>query len=478
MQLLMEHIGTVTAANVVDVAIMTCLVYFVASWLRGTRAFQILGTLAVLGIFYFTAVRLGLILTSILFQYLWAAIILVVVIVFQPEIREMLDRASPIRYLSGRRASQVRPEIIDEVVRAVADLATASTGALVVFQRTERLDRILTRGLDLDCAISAEALAMIFQKNSPLHDGAVLIAGDRIVAASCILPVSKTESIELHYGTRHRAALGLTERTDALCVVVSEERGEVSLVEGKQITSYKRKADFREALARGLALGKTDDVVVKSVFGLFFSNWKLKVLSVLTAMVLWFVVVGPRGSELGMTVPIQYTNLPPDMEIIGQWMDKVDVRLKGSEQALVNLKPGSVRAVLDLTGVVTGINYFRITSKNLQVPPGTAISEIRPTDLTLNIEEASTKKLSVVPTLVGALPENVRVNVTPAEVQVKAVQGDLKKITSVTTERVNISDLKTKGKVLVPVVVKPEGLSIDSIEPLYVTVSLEEPEKT
>lgn len=477
MHSLSELTGTITAANVADIVIIACVVYFVASWLQGTGGFQILGTLAVLGMAYFGAVRLGLILTATLFQYLWAAIIFVVVIVFQPEIREMLERASPMHYLSGKKSPQVRPELIDEIVRAVADLAVTSTGALIVFQRNKRLDRVLTRGRYLDCAISAEALTMIFQKNSPLHDGAVLIAQNRIVAASCILPVSKTESIDLHYGTRHRAALGLTETSDAVCIVVSEERGEVSLVEGNQITGYKRKVDFREALGRVLARFQPNETDKLKVSKLLLSNWRLKVSSCAASVILWFLVVGPRGSELGVTVPLQYTNLPPDLEITGQWMDKIDVRLRGSEQALLNLKPGAVRAVVDISGVVPGVNFFRITSKNLQVPPGTAISEIRPTDLTLAIEEASTKKLSVVPTLVGTLPENVRVMVTPAEVQVKATQQELRKITSITTDRVDIADLKTKGKITVPVAIKPEGLVIDSIDPLYVTVSLEEPEK-
>ena len=257
MQALKELIYSISAANILDITIIGCLIYFVLAWLQGTRAFQILTTLLGIGLFYLAASATGLILTSILFQYLWAAIIVVLVIVFQPEIREMLDRASPIRYLSGRQPEDVKPDIIDEIVRAVADLARVKIGGLIVFQRLDRLDNLMLKGKLLDSLVSAEALVMIFQKTSPLHDGAILISRDRIKAASCVLPLSQNEDLGPHYGMRHRAALGLTEKSDAVCVVVSEERGEVSLVEGKEITSYKKKGEFRQALERWLVPGRT-----------------------------------------------------------------------------------------------------------------------------------------------------------------------------------------------------------------------------
>jgi uncharacterized protein (TIGR00159 family) len=475
MQTLAELTIPISAVNVVDIGIIACLIYFVLSWIQGTRAFQILATLLGIGLFYFAALEMGLILTSVLFQYLWAAIMVVLVIVFQPEIRDMLEKVSPIRYLSGRQINDVNPSMTDEIVRAVAELARLRIGALIVFQRMDRLDKVMLKGKPLDSLVSAEALTMIFQKTSPLHDGAVVIREDRIKAASCILPLSHDEDLSARYGTRHRAALGLTERSDALCAVVSEERGEVSLVEGKEITNYKKKGDFREALERGLVMGKSSPAGAQpSLLGRLKTNWELKILSVLTAVFLWIVIVGPQRSELGMTAPIQYTNLPGSMEITGKWMDRIDVRIRGSESGLANLKPGSVRAVVDLSNVIPGLNYFRITTKNLQVPPGITISEIRPSDLHLNIEAASVRKAGVIPTLSGEVPEKTKVVVTPAEVRLKGLQTDLKKVTSVTTDTVVVSELIAKGKIAIPVMVKPDGLRIEVIEPMQVTVSLEE----
>jgi diadenylate cyclase len=463
---------SISAINIIDIGIITCLVYFVLGWLKGTRAFRILGTLFGIGIIYFVAMEAGLILTSVLFQYLWAAIILVLVIVFQPEIRDMLDRVSPVRYLSGQSSTK-KTSVIDEVVRATGELARNRLGALVVFQRFNRLDNLVLKGKDLDAVVSSEALMMIFQKTSPVHDGAVLILGDRIKAVSTILPLSSDEELSLRYGTRHRAALGLTERSDALCIVVSEERGEVSVVEAKHITNYKRKSDFEEALDKALIGSNGTDEVNQSFFSLIQANWKLKILSFCSAIFLWFLVVGPQRSELGMTVPIQYTNLPSSLEISGQWMDRIDVRLRGSESGLANLKPGSVRAVVELSNVSPGLNCYRITNKNLLVPPGVTISEIRPSDLYLSLEIASQKKISIVPTLVGDPPEKTNVVITPAEVRVKGLQNELKKLTSITTEPINMVDLVAKGKLSVPVVVRPEGTRIESIDPMQVVISIE-----
>jgi uncharacterized protein (TIGR00159 family) len=474
MQALQDVFYSISISNIVDMAIIACLIYFVLAWFKGTRSLQILATLMGLGLFYLAASRLGLILTSVLFQYLWAAIIIVLVIVFQPEIREMLDRASPIRYLSGRNTESLEPQVIDETVRAVAELSRLRIGALIVFQRLDRLDSLLLKGKPLDSFVSAEALLMIFQKTSPLHDGAVLVFGDRIKAASCILPVSTDEAISSRYGTRHRAALGIAERSDAVCAVVSEERGEVSLVSDKEIVSYRTKSEFRTALEHEMVSGiSRQGSTFAGLSNLLTSNWRLKLLAMAVSVFLWFVVVGPQSSEIGISLPIQYTNLPLGMEITGTWMDRVDVRVRGSEASLANLKPGSVRAVIDLSGVVPGLNFFRISSQNLQLPPGIATAQIRPSDLHLSIEAATVKSTVVSPTIKGVVPEKLKVEVIPKEVKIKGLKEDLRLVKSVVTDPIDISELIKKGKASVPVSVQPEGLRIEAIDPPRVTVAVE-----
>lgn len=476
LQFFREFVDSLRIINLVDIGIISSLIYSVLVWFRGTRAFKILTTLLGIGIVYAIANYLGLMLTSILLQYLWAVIIIVVVIVFQPEIREMLDRASPIRFLSLSQRSETSQDVISETVRAVWDMSRNRVGALIVFVRTDRIDNLVLIGKILDSVLSAEALTMIFQKNSPLHDGAVLVRNNKIHAASCILPLSRKETLSTRYGTRHRAAIGLVERSDAICVVVSEESGRVSIAVAGNITTYSQKVDFTQALEKLLTPGpgSSGPGLFERAKELLWTDTRLKVASLILALLLWIAVVGPKSSELGISVPIQYTNLPPGMGITGKWMDKIDVRLKGPESGLANLKPGAVRAVIDLSGVLPGLNYYRITTKNIQVPPGVAISDIRPSDLRLQIETAQTKRVPVTPTLSGSLPDRTLVVVTPTDVRVRAVQEDLKKVTSATTDPVSVTELISKGKVKVPVVVKPEGLKIELVEPQDVTLSLKQ----
>jgi uncharacterized protein (TIGR00159 family) len=475
MNILRDFLLSITLINILDILIISFVTYFSLSWLKGTRSFQILATFFGLGVVYLVAGKVGLTLTSVLFQYLWAAIIIVLAIVFQPELREMLERASPIRALSGRKADAVEHDVVEATVRAVTELARSRLGAIIVFQRFNTLEHLTTTGRALDGLVSAESLIMIFQKTSPLHDGAVVIKRNRMAAASCILPLSTNEELSSRYGTRHRAAIGLTERSDALCVVVSEERGEVSIAVGGRISVFRTKAELESALETGLAARPGDDKAKarKSFAARTVANWQVKLVSVGLAAFLWMIFVGPRSSEIGISVPIQYMNLPQSMEITGKWMDRIDVRVRGSESGLANLKPESIRATVDLSQVVPGPNFFRVSNRNLQVPPGITVTNIRPNDLHLTIESASAQKIAVAPTVLGSLPEKTRVSVIPQSVTVRALDEDLKQVRAITTEPVKASELAEKKKVRSAVVVQPEGVRLQVIDPQHVVVTLE-----
>ncbi|MFH0824746.1 MAG: diadenylate cyclase CdaA [Pseudomonadota bacterium] len=469
-----DLIYSISAANIADILIIAGFAYAILAWFKGTRAFQILFTMVGMGILYLAASKLGLVMTSVFFQYLWAAFIIVLAIVFQPELREMLERASPAKYINGRAGDAIEYDVINEVVKAVGEMARLRVGALIVFRREHRLEDLLLQGKQLDALVSAEILLTIFNKNSPLHDGAVIIVRNKVRAAACILPLSIDQSLDGRYGTRHRAAVGLTERSDAVCLVVSEERGEVSLVEGGGITLYKSKSDLRRDIERCMDHGGPSEIAdSRGLTGLFTANWRLKAASLFSALVLWLIMVGPQTSEIGIQVPIQYTNLPSGLEISGKWMDRIDVRVRGSESSLANLKSGEVRAAVDLNRVVTGLNYFRLSRRSIQVPPGVMIAGIRPSDLHLNIVAASVRKVQVSVNLVGEPPTRTRAAVSPTEVTVRGVQEDLERLKSVITDPVKVSELMDKGKILVPVSVQPSGLRIDAVEPLQVTVSLE-----
>ena len=219
----------ITMWDVVDILIVSLLIYEALKLIRGTRAMQMaLGSLVVL-LLFFVSQLFPLQTVSWLIRNVLAYAMFAVIVLFQSDIRRALShlgRAPVLRYF-GRteRAS----ETIEEVVTAAGMLAKDHVGALIILEREIGLRNYVESGIPIEAAVSYDLLTTIFQPTSPLHDGAVIIAEDRIAAAACFLPLTVSPRIDRDLGTRHRAALGLTEESDAIAIVVSEERGEISL---------------------------------------------------------------------------------------------------------------------------------------------------------------------------------------------------------------------------------------------------------
>ena len=215
-----------------DVVLVAFLCYRVLRVIRGTRATAILGGLLVLGVAYVAADTAGLLTLSwLLGHFLSYSFIFGVIVLFQSDIRRALaDLGRSSRFLA-RLAKDDRVAqrgTVDAIVKAAGELARRRIGALVVVERTADLGDLCSSGLRLDAAVTPELLLAVFQTQSPIHDGAVVVQGSRVAAAACLLPLSSAPTAP-ELGTRHRAALGLVEENDAAVVVVSEQRGEISL---------------------------------------------------------------------------------------------------------------------------------------------------------------------------------------------------------------------------------------------------------
>ena len=217
--------------DIADILLVTGLLYGMIARIKGTRAVAaVLGLLA-LTLVFLGAGRLGLYTITWLLQSFFASLLLVVVILFQQDIRMALSVIGTRRFWGRRKV--LSEALLDELVEASMDLARNKLGALIVLERLVPLRDMMERGgVRLDARLSQELLRTIFAKNTPLHDGAVIISKGEITAAACILPLAMVR--RQPFGTRHRAALGITEESDAVAIVVSEERGEVSVaVRGK-----------------------------------------------------------------------------------------------------------------------------------------------------------------------------------------------------------------------------------------------------
>jgi diadenylate cyclase len=235
--------------DALDILIVAVAIYQIILAVRGTRAFQMLLGLALLYFASWVSLRIGLVTVNWALSNLLAIWLILVIILFQPELRRALASV-------GRRGSLLRAfwryqeaHMIDEVVRAVTGLAAKKVGAIIVIEREFRLADIVDSGTTVDGIVSRRLLESIFYPYSPLHDGAVILSRDRIVAASCFLPLSIDPDLPRDLGTRHRAAVGVTEESDAIAIVVSEETGTISLVAGGEISRNLGGPDLRQRLS-------------------------------------------------------------------------------------------------------------------------------------------------------------------------------------------------------------------------------------
>ena len=241
--------------DLVDIAIVAMIVYRALLLIRGTRAMQMLTGLGILGIAFFLSSTFELFTTHWLLSYFFDYLILIVIVLFQDDLRRALTHVGKNPFFSGASAEEER-EMIDEGAKAANRLARERIGALIVIERETGLKNFIDTGSKLDSRVKCELLYSIFIPSSPIHDGAVIINGGRLAAAGCFLPLSKDPNIDRRYGTRHRAAIGLTEDADAIVVLVSEEAGECHLVKNGRITMNLNEEELRQSLAALLELAK------------------------------------------------------------------------------------------------------------------------------------------------------------------------------------------------------------------------------
>lgn len=220
--------------DVLDIIIVAYLVYKILGFIQETRAQQLVRGLVVLGIVFFLSDFLKLYLLNWLLRNFVTMGLFALIVLFQPELRRGLEQLGRRNIVSGQFRSLDKEnaiEVVKEIVAAVDDFSATRTGALIVFERETMLNDIIETGTIVDARISVRLLGNLFYEGSPLHDGAVIIRGDRIHAASCVLPLTEKKNIGRNLGTRHRAGLGVSEVSDALVIVVSEETGVISVAE-------------------------------------------------------------------------------------------------------------------------------------------------------------------------------------------------------------------------------------------------------
>jgi diadenylate cyclase len=242
--------------DILDILLVAFLLYELLQFLRGTHAVQIaLGGL-VLVLLYWGSVLFNLQTVNWLLRTFLPFLVFGIIVVFQAEIRKGLAHLGRAPFLGGAARRQ-QEEVVDEIVLAATSLAASRTGAIVVLEREMGLRAYIETGIALDAVVTYDLLVSIFHPATPLHDGAVIIQGNRAAAAACFLPLTVNPELSRTLGSRHRAAIGLSEDTDAVAIVVSEETGTISLVEDGRIRRGLDGPSLKQALLASLALSAT-----------------------------------------------------------------------------------------------------------------------------------------------------------------------------------------------------------------------------
>ena len=239
--------------DLIDMLLVWVVVYRVLILIRHTGTVQMLSGLGILAIAYLMSIWFELFTFNWILEKFFNNLFLIVVILFQGEIRRALAHIGSNPFFTG--ASHVQEtHIVEEISKGAVQLAQKGIGALIVIEKEINLEYFIELGTEVDSAVSAELLTSIFHTSGPLHDGAVVIRGGRLWAAGCFLPLSKNPALDKNLGTRHRAAIGLTEETDALVIVVSEENNAVGMVEGGQLITDLDHAALRRGLYESYGL--------------------------------------------------------------------------------------------------------------------------------------------------------------------------------------------------------------------------------
>lgn len=263
--------------DIVEILIIAFLLYHILLWFKNTRAWALLRGIIVILIFVFVAYIFNMTTILWIVQNVTGIAVIAFVIILQPELRRALEELGQKNLLSSllpfdsgsRRGSPglFTDQTINEILRATFAMARVKTGALIVVEQRTPLQQYERTGIDIDGLVTSQLLINIFEKNTPLHDGAVIIRGDRVVSATCYLPLSENK-LDKELGTRHRAGLGISEVTDSLTIIVSEETGKVSLAYKGKLTRDVAEAQVRDSLKQLQSKTPAPEERSRGLFGL------------------------------------------------------------------------------------------------------------------------------------------------------------------------------------------------------------------
>jgi len=429
---------------------------------QGTNAFRVLVGLTMLWLTQEVAASLGLILTSWAVRGITAAAAIIIIVVFRNEIRSVLQVRNIKTFLWGF-PSRERHTPIDMIAETVFHMARRRMGALIVFPGHRDLGEMIYGGITWNGKVSNEMLLSIFWPNSPAHDGAAIIVDGQVTEVGVLLPLTHRQDLPSYYGTRHRAAAGLAEVSDALVIVVSEERGSVNVALDGSLTPVTDSKALSDALKKHLKMSQISPALMRERERIKFAA--ACCVSVLVMTGIWFGFTRSQDTIVALNVPIEYVNRPANYDILDTSVDEARLQLLGSSALIKSLGQGQVGVRVDLSKAVEGRNTFTITQDDIVLPPGVSLNKIQPTAIDVTLDVPATRELPVQADWIGRLPENISltdVKIVPETVKVAGGSKTLERVNTVYTAPLRLDGLTKSGFVSSQIVLSPPSLKLAS----------------
>ena len=367
--------------SAVDFVVLTVAIAVILRWSSETRALRLALSILALRVAAVLTDQLGLLITTWVLDALTLIALLVLVVAFQPELRRAVMRLD----LPGRAAHERQLPTLVALATAAFTLARIRCGALIVILQEDSIDELITGGVVITARVSSELLQAMFQKQSPLHDGAVVVDGDQITHAGAILPLTQRSAPD-EYGTRHRAGLGLSERSDAQVIVVSEERGDVTIMRNgsAQVMSDLDRlvATLRMTASAESNRSQRRRVRVRLTAGVI-------AVSVLLSALVWSATfLLPGRSVRVQTAPVELTNVPVGLIVDAQSVQAIQVWLRATDFVFGSVNLADLVARCDLGRAHAGVNVIPLNACFLGVPLGIKVDRLTPRELRVTLADA------------------------------------------------------------------------------------------
>ena len=374
-----------------DIAIITICIYLVLIFIKQTKSNFILSVIIALFGINFVSQEFDLALTRRIFEPLLTFFIAIFVVVFQPEIRKFFKWFSAGRKTTFAKALSLPEENAQTIVRSVFDMAKKRIGAIIVLPGQYPLDDLIEGGFPLDGKISMPLILSIFDSSSPGHDGAVLIEGSRIKMFGLHLPLAREFTEYNRVGTRHRATAGITEKTDALAIVVSEERGEVSISQNGKLTKINTQEELATIIQNFTDIENDAGDTAKGLTHYFvIKNNYTKIASLLLAIFFWFLLVSTVGVvKSTYSIPVELKYLKSNMTISADSASTIKITVTGNNKDISNLTTQDIHAIVDAGNFQLGENTIKLTKENIKIPSYIELDSFTPKTLEITTKQTN-----------------------------------------------------------------------------------------